>query len=197
MNLLHEKPMIKKFYTTHEVSKFCNVYPTTVINWVKEGLLPAYTTPGGHRRIKREDILSLMKKNNMPIPDELSKTTPDRVLIIDDDPKILKMMQTIFLQEGLAVSTAGSGFEAGLLISSWLPDIIILDFLMPEMDGFEVCRRLQSDERTKDIPIIAVTDLKEPEQVKKMYSTGITDYISKPFKSEELVGKIKKHLSVE
>ena len=189
--------MVKNFYTTHEISKFCNVYPTTVINWVKDGLLPAYTTPGGHRRIKKEDILRLMKKNNMPIPDELNKTDTDRVLVIDDDPKILRMIQTILSQEGLTVSTANSAFQAGLLIASWLPDIILLDFLMPEIDGFEVCRRLKSDERTKDIPIIAVTAVKEAEEIKKMYSCGITDYISKPFKSEELVGNIKKHLSVE
>ncbi len=189
--------MIKNFYTTHEVSKFCNVYPTTVINWIKEGLLSAYTTPGGHRRIKKDDLMSLMKKNNMPIPEELNKATADRVLVIDDDPKILRMMQTILSQEELAVSTANSGFQAGLLISSWLPDIIILDFLMPEMDGFEVCRNLKSDERTKDIPIIAVTDIKEAAEVKKMYTCGITDYISKPFKSEELVEKVKKHLTVK
>ena len=93
--------MIKNFYTTHEISRFCNVYPTTVINWIKDGMLPAYTTPGGHRRIKREDILHLMKKNNMPIPDELSKTGKDRVLVIDDDPKILRMIQTILSQEEL------------------------------------------------------------------------------------------------
>jgi len=189
--------MVKKFYTTHEVSRFCNVYPTTVINWIKDGILPAYTTPGGHRRIKREDILDLMKKNNMPIPDELNRTGKDKVLIIDDDPKILQMMRTVLSQEELEVTTASSGFQAGLLISTWLPDIIILDFLMPEMDGFEVCRRLKSDDGTKDIPIIAVTDIKDPNAVKKMYSYGIIDYISKPFKSEELVEKIKKHLSVE
>ena len=189
--------MVKNFYTTHEVSKFCDVYPTTVINWIKEGLLPAYTTPGGHRRIKREDILYLMKKNNMPIPDELQRASKGRVLVIDDDPKILRMIQTILSHEELAISTANSAFQAGLLISSWLPDIILLDFLMPEVDGFEVCRRLRADERTKDIPIIAVTAVKEAREIKKMYSCGITDYISKPFKSEDLVEKIKKHLSVE
>ncbi len=189
--------MVKNFYTTHEISKFCNVYPTTVINWIKDGMLPAHTTPGGHRRIKREDILNLMKKNNMPIPDELNKTGKDRVLVIDDDPKILQMIQTILSREELEIACANSGFQAGLLISSWLPDIIVLDFLMPEMDGFEVCRRLKSDDRTKDIPIIAVTAIKETDEINKIYSCGITDYISKPFRSEELVEKIKKHLSVE
>jgi len=188
----------KNFYTTHEVSKFCNVYPTTVINWIKEGKLSAYTTPGGHRRIKKEDLLELMQKNNMPIPENLAKGQKHVVLIIDDDAKILQMMKTVLsAEEGLQVMTAGSGFEAGLTIYTNIPDIILLDFLMPNMSGFEVCRRLKSDEKTKDIPIIAVTALKEQEEIKKMFSSGITDLISKPFTSEELLKKVKEHLLIE
>jgi len=188
----------KGFYTTHQISKLCDVYPTTVINWVNEGLLTAYTTPGGHRRIKKEDLLKLMKKNNMPIPEELTKGGKNRVLVVDDDPKILKMIKTILSAEGaLEVATANSGFQAGLLISQWLPDIILLDILMPDMDGFEVCRQLRSDDKTKDIPVIALTVLKDPKDVRKMRSAGITDYLSKPFKSEELIKAVKAHLLIE
>lgn len=190
--------MAKDFYTTHQISKFCNVYPTTVINWVREGLLPAYTTPGGHRRIKRDDLLTLMKKNNMPIPEELSSMDKNKVLVIDDDPKILRMIKTIISsEEDLEVLTANSGFQAGLTISLYMPDIILLDMLMPDLDGFQVCHRLKSDEKTKDIPIIAVTVLKDPKEIKKMRSAGITDYISKPFKTQDLLAKIKEHLSLQ
>lgn len=189
--------MTKDFYTTHQVSKFCNVYPTTVINWIKEGLLPAFTTPGGHRRIKKEDLLNLMEKNKMPIPEELSKGNKNRALVIDDDPKILQMIKTILSQEGLDVATADSGFQVGLLIANWLPDIVLLDILMPELDGFEVCRRIRADEKTKDIPIIAVTVLKTTKEIKSLYAAGITDYISKPFKSEALVKKVNQHLGIE
>lgn len=187
--------MNKKSYTTHQVSRFCDVYPTTVIKWIKEGILPAFTTPGGHRRIKREDILNLMNKNNMPIPEELTKGNKYRVVVIDDEQKIRRMIQMIFLAEDdFEVRTAASGFEAGTIISNWEPDIILLDFLMPNVDGFEVCRRLKADDKTKDIPIIAVTVLKGEKELKKMRNAGITDYISKPFKSEELVHKIRHHL---
>lgn len=120
--------MSKDFYTTHQVSKLCDVYPTTVINWIKEGLLPAYTTPGGHRRIKRDDLLRLMKKNNMPIPEEVAKGNKNKVLAIDDDPKILKMLKTVLSAEDLEVNTANSGFQAGLVVSSWMP--LILYFLI-------------------------------------------------------------------
>lgn len=190
--------MAKDFYTTHEVSKFCSVYPTTVINWVKDGTLPAYTTPGGHRRIKKEDLIKLMKKNNMPLPDELIKTDKNRVLVIDDDIKILKMIKTVLSsEEDFEIETANSGFQAGLLISNWLPDIILLDMLMPQMDGFEVAKRLKSDERTKDITIIAVTVITDPKEIKKMHACGIADYISKPFKAQELIKKVRQHLLVE
>lgn len=190
--------MGKDFYTTHEVGKLCAVYPTTVIKWIKEGALAAHTTPGGHRRIKRADLLKLMKKNKMPIPVRLEKGNQKRILVIDDDLKILKMIKTILsVEDNLEVSIVNSGFEAGLIISKWLPDMILLDFRMPEMDGFAVTRRLKSDAKTKDIPIIAVTVLREPEEVKKMFAAGITDYLPKPFKSAELVEKIKKHLFIE
>lgn len=187
--------MAKDFYTTHQVSKFCNVYPTTVINWIKEGKLPAYTTPGGHRRVKREGLLNLMEKNNMPLPEELAKGNKNRILIIDDDPKILKLIEIILSQEeDLEVNTATSGFEAGIRVSNWPADIILLDFLMPEIDGFEVCRRLRSDEKTKDVSIIAVTALREAKELKKMFQAGISDYIPKPFKAQELLKKIRTHL---
>jgi len=190
--------MSKDFYTTHEVSKFCDVYPTTVINWIKEGMLPAYTTAGGHRRIKRDDLLNLMKKNNMPIPDELLKGDKFRVLVIDDDARILKMIKTVLSsEEQFDIETATSGFQAGLLISKWLPDVILLDMLMPEMDGFEVCRQLRTDEKTKDIPVIAITVLKGPKEIKKMFSSGITDYVTKPFKADELLKKVKTHILAE
>lgn len=189
--------MGKNFYTTHEASKFCSVYPTTVINWVKDGILPAYTTPGGHRRIKREDLLNLMKKNNMPVPEELTKGGKFRVLAIDDDPRILRMVHTVLSsEEDFEVATAESGFQAGIKVSNWIPDIILLDMLMPEMNGFEVCEQLKSDEKTKDIPIIAVTVLKDPKEIKRMTSAGIIDYVSKPFKAQDLLKKVKEHLLI-
>lgn len=187
--------MTKQFYTTHEASKLCNVYPTTVINWINEGILPAFTTPGGHRRIKKEDLIALMEKNRMPIPEELLKDGKSKVLVIDDDLKITKMIKTILEAEGIEVVTAKSGFGAGLIVSEWQPDVILLDFLMPEVDGFEVTRILRTDEKTKNVPIIAVTVLRGQKEVKKMYDGGITDYLAKPFKSEELVEKVNKYIS--
>lgn len=190
--------MAKDFYTTHQAAKFCSVYPTTVINWIKEGILAAYTTAGGHRRIKKDDLLKLMQKNNMPIPQELIKGGRNKVLVIDDDPKILKMINTVLSgEQDLEILTTDDGFQAGLTVSMWVPDIILLDMLMPGIDGFEVCRRLRADDKTKDIPIVAVTVLKDAEEIKKMRSRGITDVLCKPFKSEDLIKKVKEHLLID
>ena len=190
--------MKKNTYTTHQVSMYFEVYPSTVIKWIKDGILSAYTTPGGHRRIKREDIVRLMKKNNTPVSEELLRGNKYRVMVIDDEPKILNMVKTILsVEDDMEIQTTSSGFDAGIIVCNWAPDIILMDFLMPEINGFEVCRRLKSDERTMDIPIIAVTVLKEDKELKKMQSAGIADYIHKPFKSEELVEKIRHQLHIE
>ena len=188
--------MSERYYTTHEVSRFCNVYPSTVINWINEGVLSAFTTPGGHRRIKREDIIRLMKKNHMPIPKELMEGPSSKVLVIDDDPKIIRLIKTILeAEDGLEVKTAKSGFEGGLIISEDRPDMILLDFLMPDLDGFEVCKRLRQDEKTRHIPIIAVTILSDQKDIKRMYACGVTDYLAKPFKANELLDKVRRHIS--
>ncbi len=190
--------MTERYYTTHEVSKICSVYPSTVINWIEEGTLPAFTTPGGHRRIKREDLFRLMKKNGMPIPKELEKSGRIKVLAIDDDTKISRLIKTILEAGGgdIDVITAKSGFEGGLLMKESFPDIILLDFLMPDMDGFEVTRRIRQDADMKGIPIIAVTVLRDPKEIKKMYACGVTDYLPKPFKAADLTAKVDQYIKV-
>lgn len=189
--------MQEHFYTTHEISKLCNVYPSTVINWINEGILPAFTTPGKHRRVKRSDLISLMKNNNMPVPEELSKNGKTRILVIDDDAKINKMIKTILeAEEDFEVATVESGFQAGIMVFEWIPDIVLLDMLMPKMDGFEVCRRIKQNEKTKEIPVIALTVLRDQKEIKDMYKSGVTDYLAKPFKSRELIEKVKKNLNI-
>lgn len=189
--------MEEQYYTTHQVSKFCNVYPTTVIGWIDESILPAFTTPGGHRRVKKADLLKLMKKNSMPIPSGLKSNNKPRILVVDDNPRIIAMIKRILeAEKDFEIATAKSGFEAGTLVAGWLPDLILLDILMPEMDGFEVCKRLRQNEETKNIPIIIISVILTENALKKRCLCEADDYLSKPFKSHELVEKVRKHLKV-
>ena len=187
--------MNKRVLTTYQVARFCKVHHTTVINWVKEGILKAYTTPGGHRRIKKEDLLVFMKKYNIPMP-ELLMRKAKRVLVVEDDYDASEEYKEALSGNGFELDFAADGFEAGVQVYRRNPDLILLDFRMPGMDGFQVCEVLGRDMATAKIPIIAVTVLKSDKDVKKMKEHGIKKYFPKPVDPEELLKTIKKILSI-
>src|SRR5262245_35885100 len=91
--------MPKETFTTFEISRFCNVFVTTVANWIDEGKLPAYRTPGGHRRVMRRDLLEFMAKYNIPIPDDLSGDHETKVLVVDDDPDMIQIVTDALLRQ--------------------------------------------------------------------------------------------------
>ncbi len=130
----------RSFFTTFEISQICEVNPTTVQNWVKEKKLKAYLTPGGHRRVKREDFVAFMREFGMPIASELLERP--FVLIVDDEEEVLEMLKSAILmgEQDVEVATAKSGVEALLMIGERKPDLLVLDIMMPGMNGFEVCR---------------------------------------------------------
>ena len=187
----------KNVYTTYQVAKLCNVHHTTVINWINLKKLPGYTTPGGHRRIEKADLVKFMEENEIPIPVELKKREK-RILIVDDDPEALDELSQALNDDKYEISLAADGFEAGMKIFRRLPDIILLDFKMPGMNGFEVCETLSMEEETAGIPIIAITALRSDEDVKRIKKCGVKKYMSKPLDLDilkewiiELVGEKK------
>jgi signal transduction histidine kinase len=118
------------------------------------------------------------------------------VLIIDDDPANLGLLAEYLSDYDLEVLTAingRDGLEAAQLAQ---PSLILLDVVMPEMDGFEVCRRLQADPATRDIPVIFITSLSEPEEKVKGFRLGAVDYITKPVYQAEALARIKTHLEI-
>lgn len=187
--------MSLKSLTTYQVAKICNVHQTTVINWVKEGKLDAYTTPGGHRRIKREDLVKFVKKFNIPVSD---KDIRDHklVLIVDDDAEARSELKEALSGQGFEMDFASDGFEVGRKVYSHKPDLILLDFMMPGMNGFQVCEVLNSDEETKDIPIFALTVLKSPEDCMRIKNCGVKRYMPKPIDLDKLLKWIKEELEI-
>src|SRR5512140_3004915 len=107
----------RSFFTTFEISQICEVNPTTVQNWVKGKKLRAFQTPGGHRRVRREDLVSFMKEFGMPIPADLSQSPP-LVLIVDDENDILDMLEALMRsgEDEVNVAKAQSGVDALLMI---------------------------------------------------------------------------------
>jgi excisionase family DNA binding protein len=176
----------RSFYTTFEISQVCGVNPTTVQNWVKAKKLKAFQTPGGHRRIRREDLISFMKEFGMPLPAELMKDLPT-VLIVDDEVDILDMLGDLLQSEdgGVQVLKAQSGVDALLMIGERKPDLLILDIMMPGMNGYEVCQKLKASPNTQNIRIVAISGDHNPEVRDRILNAGADLFFTKPL---EIIG---------
>ena len=189
--------MSSKVFTTYQVADLCKVHHTTVINWVNEGVLQGYTTPGGHRRVREEDVRDFMLKYKIPIPEEL-KHKSRRILIVDDDIEFLEELREALADtNGFAIDCALNGFEAGRKMYKKRPDIILLDFKMPGMDGFQVCDVLKKDKEMRGIPIVAVTSMTSEEDIKRIKKCGVKRYFPKPLNVEKLKKFIGQTLGTE
>ncbi|MCF7920843.1 MAG: sigma-54 dependent transcriptional regulator [Candidatus Cloacimonetes bacterium] len=122
--------------------------------------------------------------------------TKQSILIIDDEPINLKILSRKLETEGYEVIVANQGELALHLVQNTRPDLILLDIMMPEMDGFEVCRRLKESPQTADIPVIFLTSKTDTEDVIRGFELGAVDYVGKPFKHPELLARVKTHLKL-
>lgn len=116
-----------------------------------------------------------------------------KILLVDDSKTTL-FMEEMILKADYVLVRASDGEEALVVAAAERPDLVLLDVVMPKMDGFEVCRRLRDSEECKETPIIMVTTRGEAENMEKGYANGCSDYIAKPFKSLELLTKVKNYL---
>ena len=120
---------------------------------------------------------------------------PTRILVADDDPSILRLLQLNFELEGYEVSTASDGEEALAKARASSPDVVVLDVMMPGMDGWEVCRRLKEDETMRDVPVILLTALGQEQERRHGLAVGASEYVMKPFDPDQLVQMVKGTLS--
>ena len=171
----------KAYYTTFKISRICGVNPTTVQNWVKENKLRAFQTPGGHRRVQREDLIAFLEKFHIPIPSELEQKAP-MILIVDDEADILDLIGDLMEsgEKDVEVAKAQSGVEALLMIGERKPEMLILDLKMPGMDGYEVCRRLKSNPGTRNIRIVSISGDHSPAVKERILETGADLFFTKP-----------------
>ncbi|RKZ79901.1 MAG: hypothetical protein DRR19_24345 [Candidatus Parabeggiatoa sp. nov. 1] len=123
-------------------------------------------------------------------------TSKGNILVVDDKQENLHLLITMLSKQRYEVRPACSGTQALSAVRSICPDLILLDIMMPQMDGYEVCECLKSYEQTKDIPIIFVSALSETFDKVKAFSVGGVDYITKPFQAEEVLARVKTHLNM-
>lgn len=182
----------EKAYTTFEAAKICHVTHHSIKNWIKQGLIKASRTPGGHYRILERDLDKFREEYDM-FPQEKGPTKK-RVMVVDDDPDALAMMEKILTDEGVDLIKVSNATEVGLKAAQLMPDLILLDFLMPEINGFEVCKALRENELTRSIPIMAVTCLTKEQEIERIFACGADEYLAKPFKVDQLLEKVRELL---
>lgn len=179
----------QKAYTTFEAAKICHVTHHSIKNWIKQGLIKASRTPGGHYRILEEDLDAFREQYDMFPRDKAANRR--RVMIVDDDPDALALMEKILTDEGFELIKVSNATEVGLKAAQLSPDLILLDFLMPEINGFEVCKALRENELTRATPIMAVTCLSKEQDIERIFACGADEYLAKPFKVDQMLEKVR------
>lgn len=183
----------KSVFTTFEAAKLCHVSPLSIINWVNAGRLPAFRTPGGHRRIRRDDLARFMRENGIPLPEELRDGSGrTRVLVVDDEATIRDVIAESLTRRAAPyeVMTAADGFEAGRLVATFRPDVVLLDLRMPGLDGFQVCRTIKSDSETASTIVVAMTGYHTPETEARILECGAVRCLSKPIEPSAVAAAI-------
>jgi excisionase family DNA binding protein len=147
---------MRGFYTTHEAAKLLGVSLPTVVNWIKARRLKAHRTPGGHRRIPREDLALFMVRHGMPLPEELSGAAPGRLkaLVLGEPGPMREGLARQTANGGYAVEQASNGFAAGAAAGRFQPDVVVLSAGSP--DGGEVLAALRADRELSHVPVVAV-----------------------------------------
>jgi excisionase family DNA binding protein len=185
--------------TVFTASKYCNVSSKTIINWVEAGHIKAYKTVGGHRRIKKFDLEAFMLQQGIPIPEKKEEDNRKKILVVDDDLIIVEsIVQSLEEDEyDYEVISASDGFEAGLQVNHFNPDLLILDIMMPDIKGYDVCKKIKSNEDTKHTKIIVLSAYLDEEKFKQMKDNGADVCFSKPLPLSKLKDEVAKLLGLK
>ena len=182
--------MDKKILTTYEIARYCHVNISTVINWIGDGSLKAYRTKGGHRRVNKNNLIDFLTENGMP------SYLHEGILIVDDETAIQEGLKELFENNGYKVDVAGNGFEAGILIEMKRPALLVLDLIMPGLDGFFVCNYVRKLKRLKHTKIIVLTGYPSKENIKKAKIAGANKVILKPVDNDAILNEVMKLIGV-
>ncbi len=188
---------MKTVFTTGEAAKVCKVSQQTIIRCFDSGQLKGFRVPGSRfRRIPREHLYAFMRENG--IPTDALESGKRKVLIVDDDEELVELIKQTLEKDGrFEVRSANNGFEAGMLVKEYRPDLIVLDIMLPDINGKEVCQRVRSDKTMDPVKIICISGMVEQDRVAELKAAGADDFLHKPFEIEKLVERICRLLEIE
>lgn len=187
---------MKTIFTTGEAADICKVSQQTIIRCFDSGRLKGFRVPGSRfRRIPRDALMAFMKENQIP-PDAL-QSGKSKVLVVDDDPEIVELFVDVLERDGrFEVKTAGTGYDAGMITTEFHPDLILLDYMLPDVNGNVVCRTIRSKEEFADTKIIIVSGVVNQDEIDELMQAGANDFVKKPFNIEKLIERIGQLLSL-
>jgi excisionase family DNA binding protein len=188
---------MKTVFTTGEAAKICKVSQQTIIRCFDNGQLKGFRVPGSRfRRIPREALYKFMKDNS--IPTDALESGKRKVLLVDDDAELVELMTKVLEEDGrFEVRVASNGFDAGMMVKEYRPDLIVLDVMLPDINGKEVCHRVRADSTLEDVRILCISGLIEEDKVHELKLSGADDFLHKPFDIEELIDRMCSLLEIE
>ncbi|HLJ97836.1 MAG TPA: response regulator [Gemmataceae bacterium] len=188
---------MKTVFTTGEAAKICKVSQQTIIRCFDNGQLKGFRVPGSRfRRIPREALYKFMKDNG--IPTDALESGKRKVLLVDDDVELVELMTKVLEEDGrFEVRVATTGFDAGMMVKEYRPDLIVLDVMLPDINGREVCHRVRDDKTLEDVRILCISGMIEEDRIQELKLSGADDFLHKPFDIEELIDRMCGLLEIE
>jgi excisionase family DNA binding protein len=188
---------MKDLYTTGEAAEICKVSQQTIIRCFDAGRLDGFRVPGSKfRRIPRQNLIKFMKDNNIPL--DALKSGKKKILIVDDDPEIIELLVDVLSRDGrFDVKAASSGYDAGMLTQQLHPDLILLDYMLPDVNGNIVCQTIRRNPEFESVKIIIISGVIREDEIEQLLKSGAEDFIRKPFDITELVTRITAVLQME
>jgi excisionase family DNA binding protein len=180
----------KQVFTTGEAAELCKVSQQTIIRCFDRGRLTGFRVPGSRfRRIPRAELLRFMREND--IPSDLLGGSAIRILVVDDDPGITRLLEEILGRDDrFEVRTASTGYDAGMATHDFRPHLVLLDYMLPDVNGNVVCERLKADPQLSDVRIMIVSGVVRQDEIDALMTAGADDFVAKPFDAAELLARI-------
>ncbi|WP_152052176.1 response regulator [Tautonia marina] len=188
---------MKTVFTTGEAAKICKVSQQTIIRCFDSGQLKGFRVPGSRfRRIPRDALYRFMKDNN--IPTDALESGRRRILVVDDEPEVVQIIKDALLADGrFEVKDVDNGFGAGMMAKEYHPDLMVLDIMLPDINGKAVCELVRRDPSMSDIKIFCISGMIEEDKIGELHESGADDFMSKPLDVDELLRRICKLLDIE
>lgn len=188
---------MKTVFTTGEAAKICKVSQQTIIRCFDNGQLKGFRVPGSRfRRIPREHLFRFMKDNG--IPTDALESGKRKVLLVDDEADLVDLMKAALDDDGrFEVRSAGNGFDAGMMVKEYRPDIIVLDLMLPDINGREVCHRVRADSSLENVRILCISGMVEDDKIQELRLSGADDFLQKPFEMDALLKRMCQLLEME